>query len=110
MRARVKLRVARSASEQSQGTAQVGLGGSDEVASAAFLRWAGASVFSFGFTRSTSRQPVPPHKGHCDSAMTRKHRLSAPGRAREHLRGKNRKCEKRSARPNWRDRLFVNAD
>src|ERR1700730_12338387 len=97
MRARVKLRVARSASEQSQGTAHVGLGGWDEVASAVFFRWAGSSAFSFGLTRSTKRQPVPPHKGHCDSAMTRKHRLSAPGGARERGRGKNRKCEKRNA-------------
>ena len=88
MRARVSARVARLVPVQSQGTAQVSLAEPDEVDGAALLRWAIPSGFSFESTRSTRRQPVPPHKGHCDSAMPREHRLGASQGASTCGRGK----------------------
>src|SRR5690348_8824803 len=99
MRARVKLRDARLASEQSHGTAQVSLGVRTEAPGVASLRWTTRSARWLASTRSTKRQPVPPQRGHCESAMIREHRLSTPWLASEREGGKNRKCEK-SGGPN----------
>src|SRR2546427_3979749 len=110
MRARAKLRMARSACEQSQGTAQVGLGDRDAVAGEDLLRWAIESSFSFGSACYTRRQPVPPHKGHCDWAMAREHRLTAAQGASEYGRGKKGNVKNQPTGIETYERLLVNPD